>query len=74
MTFEPKKITPYEHLVTLPFFSVSPPEGMYTARTSPSATPNIPKTRTRRRGLWRRVSRDFRDLCRPDATVVSDDI
>ena len=72
--FQPKKITPHEHLVTLPFFSVSPPEGVYAARMSPSASPNIAKTRTRRRRAPRRVWRDFGDFRRPDGTVVSDDI
>ena len=74
MKFEPKKIIPYEHFVTLPYFSVSPPEGVYAARTTPSASSNIPKTRTRRRGVRRRVWRDFDDFRRPDETVVSDDI
>ena len=70
MKFEPKKITPYEHLVTLPFFSLSPPEGVYAARTTPSASPNALKTRTRRSRAPRRVWRDFRDFTtrRPPGT------
>ena len=72
--FEPKKITPYEHLSHPVVFFGFATRGCVRRPNVPERLAKYSENAHTAFLNAERVWRDFRNLWRPDATVVSDDI